>query len=105
MVNKNTTALLECMSNLVANEMFAEEGAKENAFSAVKQGILRLAEQADHLLVVTNNVFEDGFKYDKETIRYMKLLGEVNQWLCRIADLVVEVVHGIPVEIKNVKDS
>jgi adenosylcobinamide kinase/adenosylcobinamide-phosphate guanylyltransferase len=101
MLEKNTTALLECMSNLVANEMFAEEGAKENTFVAVKQGIHHLAEQAANLLIVTNNIFEDGFQYDEETMQYMKLLGEINRWLCEIADRVVEVVHGIPVEMKN----
>ena len=104
-VAKNTTALLECMSNLVANEMFSEEGAKENTLVAIKRGITQLAEQTDNLLIVTNNVFEDGFRYDEETTRYMKLLSEINRWICQMADKVVEVVHGVPVEIKNTSDS
>ncbi len=104
-VAKKTTALLECMSNLVANEMFSEGGAKENTLVAIKQGINQLAEQSDHLLIVTNNIFEDGFQYDKETTRYMKLLGEINKWICQMADKVVEVVHGVPVEIKNISYS
>ena len=62
-VEKNTTALLECMSNMVANEMFAEDGAKENTFFAVKKGINHLAEQTEHLLVVTNNIFDYFFKF------------------------------------------
>ena len=101
---KNTTALLECMSNLVANEMFAEDGAKENTLLAIKQGIKHLAEQTEHLLIVTNNIFEDGFSYDEETMKYMKQLCDINSWLCNIADRVVEVVHGIPIEIKNVRE-
>lgn len=100
-LQKDTTVLLECMSNLVANEMFAEDGAKEDTFNKVIQGIFTLAECSDNLLIVTNNIFEDGMQYEEETINYMKILGEVNQWLCRIADQVVEVVHGIPVELKN----
>ena len=32
---ENCTVLLECMSNLVANEMFQEEGAHENTVEAV----------------------------------------------------------------------
>lgn len=103
-VGNNTTALLECMSNLVANEMFAEDGAKENTLLAIKQGIKHLAEQTEHLLIVTNNIFEDGFSYDEETMKYMKQLGDINSWLCNIADRVVEVVHGIPIEIKNVRE-
>lgn len=104
-VANKTTALLECMSNLVANEMFSEGGAKENTLVAIKQGINQLAEQSDHLLIVTNNIFEDGFQYDKETTRYMKLLGEINKWICQMADKVVEVVHGVPVEIQNISYS
>ena len=100
-VEKNTTALLECMSNLIANEMFSEEGSKENTVRDIKQGMNYLAEQTDNLLVVTNNIFEDGMQYDGETEEYRKVLGEVNQWICKIADKVVEVVHGIPIELKN----
>jgi adenosylcobinamide kinase/adenosylcobinamide-phosphate guanylyltransferase len=100
---KNTTALLECMSNLVANEMFSEDGAKENTLVAIKQGIHQLIEQSEHLLIVTNNIFEDGYQYDEETMRYMKQLGEINTWLCQTADRVVEVVHGIPIEVKSIE--
>lgn len=101
MVENNATVLLECMSNLIANEMFSEDGAKENTVDAVKTGIYHLAEQADNLFVVTNNIFDDGIAYDDETMRYMKMLGEINKWLCQIADKVVEVIHGIPIETKN----
>lgn len=98
-VKENTTALLECMSNLVANEMFSEHGAKENTLVAIKQGIMHLVELTDHLLIVTNNIFDDGFQYDEETMRYMNLLGDINRWLCDIGDRVVEVVHGIPINL------
>lgn len=36
---ENCTVLLECMSNLVANEMFQEEGAHENTVEAVLKGV------------------------------------------------------------------
>ena len=100
-VAKNATVLLECMSNLAANEMFSADGARENTLAVMKQGINRLVQQTDNLVIVTNNIFEDGFQYDEETTRYMKLLGDINGWLCRLADKVVEVVHGIPVEIRK----
>lgn len=34
-VPENSTVLLECMSNLVANEMFQEDGAHENTVEVV----------------------------------------------------------------------
>ena len=33
------TVLLECMSNLAANEVFSPEGAKEHAYEAICDGI------------------------------------------------------------------
>ena len=44
-VPKGTTVLLECMSNLVANEMFQENGAHENTVKAVVDGVEFLQKQ------------------------------------------------------------
>ena len=41
--------LLECMSNLVANEMFEEQGAHNQTVSEVTKGIENLLEQAAHV--------------------------------------------------------
>ena len=37
-IPEDSVSLLECMSNLVANEMFQDNGAKENTVDAVLQG-------------------------------------------------------------------
>ena len=66
--------LLECMSNLAANEVFSPEGAKEHAYEAICDGILHLKEQAADVCVVTNEIFSDGMVYDKETENYQRLL-------------------------------
>lgn len=95
------TVLLECMSNLVANEVFQEDGAGAHTVEAVTEGVRRLKEQASHVVIVSNEVFSDGICYDAETTRYLKYLGEINQKLGRMADLVCEVVYGIPVFHKN----
>jgi len=122
-----TTILLECMSNLIANEMFSDSGTRQRAninpnsstnletntnfetntspstgeivLDAVKKGIKNLIQQTDNLIIVTNNVFEDGSMYDFETLEYLKILGEINQWISVIADQVIEVVHGIPIDL------
>src|SRR5699024_5183072 len=49
--------LLECMSNLTANEMYREDGAGDQTCGAVCRGISALAERAGNLVVVTNEVF------------------------------------------------
>ena len=73
--------LLECMSNLAANEMFSREQPvdRETVIAKILQGIEVLRKQADPLVIVTNNVFEDGIAYDSATIEYIEALGRVNK--------------------------
>ena len=97
------TALLECMSNLVANEMFSADGMREEdaVVTKVVQDMELLAAKLDHLVIVTNNVFEDGISYDAGTMAYLRALGRINAALAKRADRVVEVVVGIPVILKE----
>lgn len=95
-------ALLECMSNLTANEMFVEQEPKkeETMIAEIVKGIAVLAEEVSVLVIVSNNVFEDGITYDETTMRYIRVLAEINKQLATMADEVIEVVVGIPVVIK-----
>ena len=99
-VPAKSTVLLECMSNLTANEMFQEDGAHENTVNAVMNGVRQLKEQAENLIIVTNEIFSDGMVYDKETENYQRLLGKINAYLAEISDVCYEVVYGIPLRIK-----
>ncbi len=145
--SESSTLLLECMSNLAANEMFSQDGLKSEVFLDKEQDqresldvekkqeaeqkqkteqkqeverkqkaekkqdaefalkimkdILYLARKSKHLIVVTNNVFEDGIEYDAATAGYMEVLGKVNEGLAEAADVVVEVVAGLPVTVKG----
>ena len=60
-----------------------------------------MQKQAETLIIVTNEVFSDGNIYEEETVRYLRLLGEVNRFLAQEADRVTEVVFGIPVVWKT----
>ena len=102
-LEKTGAVLLECMSNLVANEMFQEDGAKENTVPEILEGISEIEKQAKELVIVTNEIFSDGIDYDEETKRYQSYLGKINQELAKRAKAVTEVVYGIPVERKNQK--
>lgn len=96
-------ALLECMSNLVANEMFAENKIRlrDEVTAQILDGIEALNRQLEHLLIVTNNVFEDGISYEETTAEYIEAMGQVNERLAVMADTVIEVVAGIPVVWKG----
>lgn len=100
-IPEDSILLLECMSNLTANEMFDESGAGEGTVEAVLEGVSHLLEKARHLVVVTNEIFSDGIDYDPETKRYQRYLGEINSRMARMADGFYEVVYGIPLSRKG----
>lgn len=99
---KNASVLLECMSNLAANEMFQPEKQRSTDETAQKilADVLTLEKASAFLVVVSNSVFEDGNVYEKSTMQYIEALGKINCLLAEHADEVVEIVAGIPVKIK-----
>ncbi len=110
-----SAVLLECLSNLTANEYFREdrpaegrEGTEDSRQRETERrltdSLLCLAGRTDELVIVTNEVFSDGCSYDRETERYLELLGRVNRCLAAAAGEVTEVVYGIPVVLKAVPE-
>lgn len=128
------SAMLECVSNLVANEMFAKDIYAEDMYAddphvedmhtddcdvketglkkskdcsaeavadKIVDDIMKLHQPLQQLVIVSNNVFEDGVSYDEMTMEYIKTMGIVNQKLAAMADVVTEVVVGIPVMAKE----
>ena len=95
--------LLECMSNLTANEMFSGEQPvdRQTVIEKILRGVETLKNHADPLVIVTNNVFEDGIVYDSATMEYIEVLGRINERLAAAADEVVEVTAGITQRIKR----
>lgn len=67
----------------------------------ILKGIKTLSKNLHGLVIVTNNVFEDGIEYDAGTQEYLKALGQINEGLASMADTVTEVVVGIPVPLKG----
>lgn len=100
-IPKDSVVLLECMSNLAANEMFAPEGAHENTAEEILEGVKNLREKVRHLVIVTNEIFSASDSYEGEMKAYLDALGRINQKLAQDADEAVEVVYGIPVYMKG----
>lgn len=93
--------LLECVSNLTANEMYMEGGAGKNTVEAVVNGIRLLREKCTHLVVVTNEVFSESAPDFPEMSVYKENLAQINRRLAETADRVTEVIYGIPVPLKG----
>lgn len=93
--------LLECMSNLAANELYGPDGAGARAQEAILNGVDRLLAQCETLVVVSNEVFSGGSRYEGNTEPYLRLLASVNRALAARADRVCEAVCGIPYYYKG----
>lgn len=117
--------LLECMSNLLANEMYLEQDSDDGGLAEtmsevektgvgmsetlspvskkIVQALVNLSTRVQELVIVTNDVFSDGgsLTYDESTREYVKNLAEINCALAWEAATVTEVVCGIPVIVKK----
>lgn len=100
-IPEHADVLLECMSNLTANEMFWPEGAGSDTEEQILRGVERLRRKARNLVIVSNEIFSDGCEYDSGTKEYQRTLGKINCRLAELADRVTEVVYGIPLEVKG----
>lgn len=105
---KGSCVLLECISNLTANEMYESGGAENTGKDTVEciiRGVRMLKERCVHLVVVTNDVFRESVPDSEEMTAYKGNLGTINRALAEMADRVTEVVFGVPVRIKAVPDT
>ena len=93
-------ALLECIANLTANEMFDDDGKMSDPCPRVLAGVKALNGQCDLLVVVTNDVGSDIRVYEEGTAAYIRALGRINAALAAMADAVIEMAAGIPLPIK-----
>ncbi len=100
-IKSHGTVLLECLGNLVANEMFSPNGLDEACRSEILTGISTIENQCRDIIIVTNDVFADGCKYDDGSLHYLEMLGQLNRELAQRFEHVVEVVCGIPVAVKG----
>lgn len=104
---KGSCVLLECVSNLTANEMYEPGGAQNTGGDtpeSVIKGVRMLKDQCAHLVVVTNDVFRESVPDSEEMTAYKGNLGMINRALAEMADQVTEVVFGVPVCIKSGSD-
>ena len=104
-IPKESVILLECLSNLLANEMFDPMGI---GAAGLVEGVLRqvelLSETTTHLIVVSNDIGFDGISYDEDTSLYINALGELHARLEEGFECVIEVVCGIPLNHKGEKN-
>lgn len=80
--------LLECLSNLAANEMFLEENhglELETIADKIVKEVCSLDASLENFVVITNE-FEASREYDFETNQYIKLVSLMNERLKPICE-------------------
>ena len=83
--------LLECVSNLVGNEMHCEANEDktiEELADIIEKEIVKLDEYLDMLVVVSNR-FDSSDDFDEDTRNYVRLTDMVNERLGKKAEQVV----------------
>lgn len=97
-------ALLECLGNLIANEMYLQGLNVEQTVARISDDIRILSEIIPNLVIVTNTIFSDIADYDPFTMEYITVLGQLNAIIGMYSDVVIESVCSIPVIHKGKKD-
>lgn len=103
--DKSGTFLLDSVTALLTNEFFPPELDYAPDYAAgqrVGDDILFLSSQVKHLVVVADDLFRDGNRYDETTERYRKALAGILRRVAERADVVVEMTMGNPVVHKGV---
>ncbi len=98
------TCLLECVSNLVGNEMYAEKNRLLNdseIVSLIVNSIKNLGKKAANLVIVTNEFLKEMDGYDDDTRRYVHITDIVNDALKKYGDTVYEYREGEWVKYDN----
>ncbi len=108
---RDAVVLLECLSNLAANEYFAPENARKRetdsaAFArALSEKVLTelfaLEERVGALVIVSNNIFSSWEYYDTQTTDYIRFLSGLNIRLCARSQEVYEVVCGLCLPLRK----
>lgn len=81
----NSTILLECMSNLVGNELFDSDSGSIKSAARLAFEVTELSRSVRNIVVVSNEYEKNAASYDDETRRYVDLLHEVNRLLVKEA--------------------
>ncbi len=101
-VDPESTVLLECLCNLMSNEMFDEFGNLRDVQAKIVSDINELAKRCQNLIVVTNDVASEYLDdYDEGTREYALAIGRANIDLAAQSDHVYELVCGIPLLLKG----
>ena len=105
LLSEKGAVLLEDLPNLLANEIWSENGRgwSQDLAEAICRRIKDISDEQHLLVVVGNDIHRDGEPQTPEMEQYASLLAECQTRLAVLADEVVEVVCGIAIILRQTK--
>ncbi|EIT87052.1 cobinamide kinase/cobinamide phosphate guanylyltransferase [Fictibacillus macauensis ZFHKF-1] len=107
--------LLDCLTNLVSNELFVgweaglepwrEPAFRQACYEKIRDGIRQLTHTAGHVVVVSNEIGHETVWDDEATLYYGQLLGALHQTFVAEAERVLQMEYGLPLLRKGAKQN
>lgn len=105
---KQDVILLDCLTTLLSNELFAHESNREQlslkneeVFQRIWNGIKTIANQCHYLVLVSNEVLSEPVSSSELMMTYCQLLGKLHQQITSNAKQAYVVEVGIPLLMKG----
>jgi len=96
------TFLLDSVTALLANEMFAPNGSVEHsAYKKVADHLTELLGRVDDIVIVSDFIYSDAFLYDDLTEAYRRGLAYIDKQIARLSDVVLEFCAGYCISHKG----
>ena len=90
----NGSFLLDSVTALLSNEMFAPEGVDMDAARRVADALEAFVRRAPNTVLVSDFIFSDALLYDDLTEAYRRGLAAIDRRMAACCDNVIEVVAG-----------
>lgn len=92
--SRDGSFLLDSVTALLANEMFAPSGFDPHAAERVAQELCRFVGSVRHAVIVSDYIYSDAQRFDDWTQTYRKGLAHIDAYLTDICENVLEVCSG-----------
>lgn len=103
--NVQDVALLDCLTILLANELYRKDRSfvqtDEQVIRSILHAIDVIARKIDTLVIVSNEVLFDGISHDPSVQDYQRAIGRLHQAIVKRAQKAVLIESGMPIWMKG----
>lgn len=89
-IKYNDTILIDSITSLLTNEMFVGSKIIKNSSAKILNGLKRIMEKAENIIIVSDYIFNDSIQYDEVTEAFKKELATINKELAKHCGNVIE---------------